>query len=111
MYIYVSPIILKFEVKYVGKTARMDHNLEKLALISSMVNAEMPSCIIDYLFIGGAVSARSVDILEHIGITNIVCLCFDEIGQSDSQYPNLFQYKNFSVSMHIFVPMNELISI
>ncbi|KAG8052100.1 hypothetical protein GUJ93_ZPchr0001g32927 [Zizania palustris] len=36
--------------------------------------------------------------LQHLGITHILCLCSNEIGQSDSQFPDLFEYKNFSIS-------------
>lgn len=52
----------------------------------------------DNLFIGGGLAARSVYTLQHLGITHILCLCANEIGQSDTQYPELFEYKNFSVS-------------
>ncbi|KAF9668101.1 hypothetical protein SADUNF_Sadunf15G0093000 [Salix dunnii] len=41
---------------------------------------------------------RSVHTLQHLGITHILCLCANEIGQSESQHPDLFQYKNFSIT-------------
>lgn len=76
---------------------RLEHILERIALISDAANTEKPSLIIGNLFIGGALAARSVCTLQHLGITHILCLCSNEIGQSDSQFPDLFQYKNFSI--------------
>lgn len=76
---------------------RLEHILERIALISDAANTEKPSLIIGNLFIGGALAARSVYTLQHLGITHILCLCSNEIGQSDSQYPDLFDYKNFSI--------------
>lgn len=67
-------------------------------MISDAANTEKPSSISGSLFIGGALAARSVYTLQHLGITHILCLCSNETGQSDSQYPELFEYKNFSVS-------------
>jgi hypothetical protein len=66
-------------------------------LISEAANTERPSSITSSLFIGGSLAARSAFTLQHLGITHILCLCSSEIGQSDSQYPELFKYKNFSV--------------
>lgn len=77
---------------------RLEHILERIALISDAANTEKPSLISGTLFIGGALAARSQYTLQHLGITHIVCLCSNEIGQSDSQYPDIFEYKNFSVS-------------
>lgn len=67
-------------------------------MISDAANTEKPSSISGSLFIGGSLAARSVYTLQHLGITHILCLCSNEIGQSDSQYPDLFEYRNFSVS-------------
>lgn len=69
-------------------------------MISDAANTERPSSITACMFIGGALAARSVYTLQHLGITHILCLCSNEIGQSDSQYPDLFKYKNFSVSAY-----------
>ncbi|KAG2678416.1 hypothetical protein I3843_11G001300 [Carya illinoinensis] len=77
---------------------RLEHILERIALISEAANTERPSSITSSLFIGGALAARSVFTLQHLGITHILCLCSNEIGQSDSQFPELFVYKNFSIS-------------
>lgn len=77
---------------------RLEHILERIALISEAANTEKPSAISSSLFIGGALAARSVYTLQYLGITHILCLCSNEIGQSDSQYPDLFEYKNFSIS-------------
>ena len=74
-------------------------------MISEAANTEKPSLITSSLFIGGALAARSVYTLQHFGITHILCLCSNEIGQSDSQYPDLFEYKNFSVSTFTFSPL------
>lgn len=76
---------------------RLEHILERIALISDAANTEKPSSISGSLFIGGALAARSVYTLQHLGITHILCLCSNEIGQSDSQYPDLFEYRNFSI--------------
>lgn len=77
---------------------RLEHILERVALISDAANTERPSLVTGNLFIGGALAARSVHTLQHLGITHILCLCSNEIGQSDTQYPDLFEYKNFSIS-------------
>ncbi|KAL5074990.1 hypothetical protein RYX36_013974 [Vicia faba] len=76
---------------------RLEHILERIALISEAANTERPSAITNYLFIGGALSARSIYTMQHLGINHILCLCTNEIGQSDSQFPDLFTYKNFFV--------------
>ncbi|RDX63560.1 Dual specificity protein phosphatase PHS1, partial [Mucuna pruriens] len=76
---------------------RLEHILERIALISEAANTERPSAVTNNLFIGGALAARSTYTLQHLGITHILCLCTNEIGQSDSQFPDLFTYKNFSV--------------
>lgn len=77
---------------------RLEHIIERVALISDAANTERPSLVINNLFIGGALAARSMYTLQHLGITHILCLCSNEIGQSDSQFPDLFEYKNFSIS-------------
>lgn len=76
---------------------RLEHILERIALILDAANTERPSLVTGNLFIGGALAARSVHTLQHLGITHILCLCSNEIGQSDTQYPDLFEYKNFSI--------------
>ena len=81
---------------------RLEHILERIALISDAASTEKPSAVTSSLFIGGALAARSVYTLQYLGITNILCLCTNEIGQSETQYPDLFEYKNFSVS-HIYL--------
>lgn len=70
-------------------------------MISDAASTERPSQITDYLYIGGALAARSTHTLKHLGITHILCLCANEIGQSESQKPDLFEYRNFSVSSNI----------
>ncbi|CAA6654343.1 unnamed protein product [Spirodela intermedia] len=77
---------------------RLEHILERTALISDAANTEKPSSITSSMFIGGALAARSVYTLQYLGISHILCLCSNEIGQSDSQYPDNFEYKNFSIS-------------
>ncbi|KAE8721366.1 Dual specificity protein phosphatase PHS1 [Hibiscus syriacus] len=76
---------------------RLEHILERIALISEAANTEKPSLITRTLFIGGALAARSAYTLQHFGITHVLCLCSNEIGQADSQYNDLFEYKNFSI--------------
>ncbi|KAJ6761018.1 DUAL SPECIFICITY PHOSPHATASE FAMILY PROTEIN [Salix purpurea] len=77
---------------------RLEHILERISLISEAANTEKPSSITNSLFIGGSLAARSVHTLQHLGITHILCLCANEIGQSESQHPDLFQFKNFSIT-------------
>ncbi|XP_052180921.1 dual specificity protein phosphatase PHS1 isoform X2 [Diospyros lotus] len=77
---------------------RLEHILERIQLISDAANTEKPSLISGSLFIGGALAARSIYTLQHLGVTHILCLCSNEIGQSDSQYPELFEYRNFSIN-------------
>ncbi|XP_078158594.1 dual specificity protein phosphatase PHS1-like isoform X2 [Carex rostrata] len=76
---------------------RLEHILERITLISEAASTERPSPVTSNLFIGGALAAKSTYTLQHLGITHILCLCSNEIGQSDSQFPELFQYKNFSI--------------
>ncbi|KAI3521089.1 hypothetical protein L1887_10548 [Cichorium endivia] len=76
---------------------RLEHILERISLISDAGNTEKPSLITNSLFIGGALAARSVYTLQHLGITHILCLCSNEIGQSESQRTDLFEYQNFSI--------------
>ncbi|KAK7358700.1 hypothetical protein VNO77_00638 [Canavalia gladiata] len=76
---------------------RLEHILERIASISDAASTESPSAVTSTLFIGGALAARSVYTLQYLGITHILCLCTNEIGQSDSQFPDLFEYKNFFV--------------
>ncbi|GLT79433.1 hypothetical protein SLA2020_509220 [Shorea laevis] len=76
---------------------RLEHILERIGLISEAANTEKPPLITHSLFIGGALAARSIYTLEHLAITHILCLCSNEIGQSDCQYPDLFEYKNYSI--------------
>nr|XP_043617318.1 dual specificity protein phosphatase PHS1 [Erigeron canadensis] len=76
---------------------RLEHILQRISLISDAGNTEKPSLITCGLYIGGALAARSIYTLQHIGITHILCLCSNEIGQSDSQRPDLFEYQNFSI--------------
>ncbi|CAK9143352.1 unnamed protein product [Ilex paraguariensis] len=87
---------------------RLEHILERIALISDAANTEKPSSISTNLFIGGALAARSVYTLQHLGITHILCLCSNEIGQSDSQNPELFEYKNFSICDNEDTNINEI---
>ncbi|GAB2272025.1 Very-long-chain (3R)-3-hydroxyacyl-CoA dehydratase [Dionaea muscipula] len=77
---------------------RLEHILERISIISEAANTERPSLVTGGLFIGGTLAARSVYTLQHLGITHILCLCCNEIGQSDSQYPRLFEYRNFSIT-------------
>lgn len=79
---------------------RLEHILERIGLISDAANTEKPSPISSNLFIGGALAARSIYTLQLLGVTHILCLCSNEIGQADSQFPELFEYKNFSVSCY-----------
>lgn len=93
--------IFKLIIYFINFQIRLEHILERIALISEAANTERPSTITNYLFIGGVLSARSICTMQHLGITHILCLCTDEIGQSDSQPPDLFTYKNFFVSLLI----------
>ena len=77
---------------------RLEHILERISLISDAADTEKPSSITSNLFIGGALAARSLYTLQHLLITHVLCLCSNEIGQSDSQFPDAFEYRNFSVS-------------
>ncbi|XP_039136544.1 dual specificity protein phosphatase PHS1-like [Dioscorea cayenensis subsp. rotundata] len=88
-----NTVIDAYELK-----VRLEHILERIALISDAANTERPSLVTGNVFIGGALAARSMHTLQHLGITHILCLCSHEIGQSDSQYPDHFEYKNFSIS-------------
>eukprot|EP00850_Spirogloea_muscicola_P000016 SM000001S04418 [mRNA] locus=s1:71854:82695:- [translate_table: standard] len=58
---------------------RLEHVLERVALILQGAATERPSQILPHLYIGGAVAARSIYTLEHLGITHIVSLCPSEL--------------------------------
>ncbi|KAI4969357.1 hypothetical protein ZWY2020_000271 [Hordeum vulgare] len=77
---------------------RLEHLLERISLISDSASTERPSQITDHMYIGGALAARSTYTLQHLGITHVLCLCANEIGQSESQKPSLFDYRNFSIN-------------
>jgi len=68
-----------------------------MTLISQATDTERPSCVTNYLFVGGALAARSLNTLQHLGVTHILCLCPNELGQSEAQYPEHFEYRNFSI--------------
>ncbi|GJN05434.1 hypothetical protein PR202_ga23059 [Eleusine coracana subsp. coracana] len=50
---------------------RLEHIIERVALISDAANTERPSLVVNNLFIGGALAARSKYTLQHLGITHI----------------------------------------
>ncbi|KAJ3702094.1 hypothetical protein LUZ61_005799 [Rhynchospora tenuis] len=77
---------------------RLEHILERITLISEAASTERPSQVTDFLYIGGALAAKSMYTLQQIGITHVLCLCSNEIGQAEFQNPSLFTYKNFSVT-------------
>lgn len=87
---------------------RLEHILERIALISDAASTEKPSAVTSFLFIGGALAARSAYTLQYLGITHILCLCTNEIGQSETQFPDVFEYKNFSVSYTILYFLLQL---
>ncbi|KAJ3669486.1 hypothetical protein LUZ60_011436 [Juncus effusus] len=76
---------------------RLEHILERITLISDAASTERPSQITDFLYIGGALAAKSMHTLKQIGVTHILCLCVNELGQSESQFPSIFEYRNFSI--------------
>lgn len=82
---------------------RLEHILERVSLISDAGDSERPTFVINGIFIGGALAARSMHTLQYLGVTHILCLCSNEIGQSDSQHPEVFEYKNFSVSKFLIL--------
>ncbi|KAM0867906.1 hypothetical protein ACQ4PT_041672 [Festuca glaucescens] len=77
---------------------RLEHLLDRISLISDAASTERPSQITDFMYIGGALAARSTYTLQHLGVTHVLCLCANEIGQSESQKPCLFDYRNFSIN-------------
>lgn len=100
--IFTKRITFRFSLN-LNFQVRLEHILERIALISEAANTERPSSVTSSLFIGGSLAARSVFTLQHLGITHILCLCSNEIGQSDSQFPDLFEYRNFSVRAFSFL--------
>nr|CAB3472997.1 unnamed protein product [Digitaria exilis] len=99
IYLYVIPHFKELVSLIIDHLqVRLEHIIERIALISDAANTERPSLVVNNLFIGGALAARSKYTLQHLGITHVLCLCSNEIGQSDSQFPDLFEYKNFSIS-------------
>lgn len=77
---------------------RFEHILKRIVIISEAARTETRSIVTINLFIGGVISARFVYTLIHLRITHILCLCSNDIGQSNSQFPNIFTYKNFSIN-------------
>ncbi|KAL2633412.1 hypothetical protein R1flu_004891 [Riccia fluitans] len=75
---------------------RLDHLLERMALIVQGIQTERPSCILKHLYIGGLVSARSFHTLQHLGITHVLCLCPNEFS-IEADYPDLYEFKSFQI--------------
>ncbi|WOH14755.1 hypothetical protein DCAR_0934278 [Daucus carota subsp. sativus] len=86
-----SNVIDAYELK-----VRLEHILERIALTSDAANTKKPSLISSTLFIGGALAE-----------SHILCLCSNEIGQSDSQHPDIFEYKSFSISSRMLLHATE----
>ncbi|CAK9238096.1 unnamed protein product [Sphagnum jensenii] len=77
---------------------RLEHVLERMKLISSSADTEKPSCVLPHLFIGGALAARSVHTLQHLGITHILCLCPSELFSTNvGDFPDLFKYQHYAI--------------
>ncbi|CAM6036687.1 unnamed protein product [Sphagnum compactum] len=78
---------------------RLEHVLERMKLISSGADTEKPSCVLPHLFIGGALAARSVHTLQHLGITHILCLCPSELFSANvGDFPDLFKYTHYAIN-------------
>ncbi|CAM6111928.1 unnamed protein product [Calypogeia fissa] len=75
---------------------RLDHLLERMQLIVHGVQTERPSCVLKFLYIGGALAARSFHTLQVIGITDVLCLCPNE-SSIQEEYPDSFEFKSFQV--------------
>ncbi|KAL3694287.1 hypothetical protein R1sor_007938 [Riccia sorocarpa] len=75
---------------------RLDHLLERMALIVQGIQTERPSCVLKHLYIGGVVSARSIHTLQHLGITHVLCLCPNEFS-IEADYPDLYEFKSFQI--------------
>ncbi|KAG6549053.1 hypothetical protein Mapa_009496 [Marchantia paleacea] len=75
---------------------RLDHLLERMALIVQGVQTERPSCVLKHLYIGGVLSARSFFTLQRVGITHVLCLCPNEFS-IEAEYSELYEFKSFQI--------------
>ncbi|XP_024530549.1 dual specificity protein phosphatase PHS1 [Selaginella moellendorffii] len=76
---------------------RLEHVLERMELIAQGTETERPSRVLDCLYVGGALAAKSVNILKHVGITHILCLCPIEVGSPEPEVTEHFKYKTCQV--------------
>eukprot|EP00252_Welwitschia_mirabilis_P019250 TRINITY_DN4401_c0_g1_i3.p1 TRINITY_DN4401_c0_g1~~TRINITY_DN4401_c0_g1_i3.p1 ORF type:complete len:773 (+),score=116.13 TRINITY_DN4401_c0_g1_i3:264-2582(+) len=88
----IHSVVDSYELKI-----RLEHLLERMALISQAAATERPSRVTNSLYIGGALAASSIHTLQYLGISHILCLCPNELGQFDTQYTDLFEYRNFAI--------------
>ncbi|KAJ7545613.1 hypothetical protein O6H91_08G003800 [Diphasiastrum complanatum] len=75
---------------------RLEHVLERMALISQGSDTEKPSCVLESLYIGGALAAKSVHTLQHLGITHVLCLCPSDFGLLE-EHKGMFQHQHFEI--------------
>ncbi|KAH7293146.1 hypothetical protein KP509_28G013800 [Ceratopteris richardii] len=89
----IHSVIRSYELK-----VRLEHILERLNLISQGFETERPSQISDLLFIGGAMAAKSLHTLQHLGITHVLCLCPSELKIFQEELNSSICYKEIEVS-------------
>ncbi|XP_024385430.1 dual specificity protein phosphatase PHS1 [Physcomitrium patens] len=78
---------------------RLEHILERMIMISNGSDTEKPSCVLSpSLYIGSALAARSVNTLQHLRITHVLCLCPSDLEDANvGDFPELFTYKHLEV--------------
>lgn len=62
-----SPIVDIYELKL-----RLSHVLRRLRFLQDSHATEPPSQVLDYLYVGNALSSQGIHLLRHIGITHII---------------------------------------
>ncbi|GAU25479.1 hypothetical protein TSUD_71330 [Trifolium subterraneum] len=82
---------------------RLEHILERIALISEAASTEKPSAVTSYMFIGGALAARSVCDSEDFNITTVfeeACDFIDCVEQKGQKIlVHCFEGKSRSVTL------------
>ena len=89
--LYVIPQCLLFY------QVRLEHVLERIALISQAADTQRPSKVTEHLYIGGALAAKSFHTLQYIGITHVLSLCPTELRGFGEEFNLTFHYKEIHV--------------
>lgn len=74
-----------------------------MGLILAGAEAQRPSAVLPFLYVGGVAAARSRHVLQHLGITHIVNMAPDDtLGEDGTlgEFPDCFHYTHYQVRAH-----------